>query len=90
MADVLTSFPSRHAGTAKACAQTVIAVWANAEVKSGTLNTHGPPLMLMSSLTTPARSHDKHTHTGLWWVSQLLVLLASAAYTHVRYASTWI
>jgi GDP-fucose transporter C1 len=57
MLQIKFTSPLTHniSGTAKACAQTVIAVWANAEVKS-----------------------------GLWWVSQLLVLLASAAYTHVR------
>lgn len=57
MLQIKFTSPLTHniSGTAKACAQTVIAVWANSEVKS-----------------------------GLWWVSNLLVLLASAAYTHVR------
>jgi GDP-fucose transporter C1 len=57
MLQIKYTSPLTHniSGTAKACAQTVIAVWANAEVKS-----------------------------GLWWVSNLLVLLASGAYTHVR------
>jgi GDP-fucose transporter C1 len=57
MLQIKFTSPLTHniSGTAKACAQTVIAVWANAEVKS-----------------------------GLWWLSNALVLLASAAYTHVR------
>jgi hypothetical protein len=53
--------PPRHAGTAKACAQTVIAVWTNAEVKSGTAQHTPLPCSFLVTHDHPSRSHDKHT-----------------------------